>query len=301
MDWTALNFDWNRARAFLVSAEEGSFSGAARALRSTQPTVSRQVAALEAELDVTLFERVGGGLEVTQAGLDLLEHARAMGDAAIRLSLAATGQSESIEGRVCITASEAIATYLLPPILQTLRVAYPGIELDLVVSNEPRDLHRREADIAVRNFRTPQPDLIGRKLRDVTAHFYAAPSYVARMGGLDTAEDLARVELFAFDRTDTMVDGLKALGLHVQRSQFPITTANHLVQWALCKQGAGVCMMMDEVGARDPDVVRVFPELPSIRLPMWLVSHRELRTSRRIRLVYDWLAEGLSAGPQAQS
>jgi DNA-binding transcriptional LysR family regulator len=62
-----------------------------------------------------------------------------------------------------------------------------------------------------------------------------------------------------------------------------------------------VCMMMDEVGARDPDVVRVFPELPSIRLPMWLVSHRELRTSRRIRLVYDWLAEGLSAGPQAQS
>lgn len=296
MDWTALNFDWNRARAFLVSADKRSFSGAARVLGSTQPTVSRQVAALEAELGVTLFERVAGGLELTDAGVGLLEHGRAMGEAAIRLSLAATGQAESIEGTVSITASEAIAAYLLPPILQSLRLAHPGIELDLVVSNEPRDLHRREADIAVRNFRTPQADLIARKVRDITAHFYASPSYVERMGGLDTAEDLARAELFAFDRTDMMVDGLKALGLHVQRSQFPITTANHLVQWALCKQGAGVCMMMDDVGAHEPAVVRVFEDLPSVGLPIWLVSHRELRTSRRIRLVFDWLAEGLSEG-----
>ncbi len=300
MDWTALNFDWNRARAFLVSAEEGSFSGAARALGSTQPTVSRQVAALEAELDVTLFERVGTGLELTNAGLDLLEHGRAMGDAALRLSLAATGQAESIEGTVSISASEAIATYMLPPILQTLRLAHPGIQLDLVVSNAPSDLHRREADIAIRNFRTPQPDLIARKVRDVTAHFYASPSYVTRMGGLDTEEDLSRAELFAFDQSDTMVDGLKALGLHVERSQFPITTANHLVQWALCKQGAGVCIMMDDIGAHEPEVVRVFPDLPSIRLPIWMVSHRELRTSRRIRLVYDWLADGLSVVPTGQ-
>jgi DNA-binding transcriptional LysR family regulator len=297
MNWTALNFDWNRARAFLVSAEEGSFSDAARALGSTQPTVSRQVAALEAELGVTLFERVATGLELTQTGVDLLEHGRAMGEAALRLSRAATGQSESIEGTVSITASEAIAAHLLPPILHRLRQAHPGIRLDLVVSNEPRDLHRREADIAVRNFRTPQPDLIARKVRDITAHFYAAPSYVDQMGGLETEQDLARVELFAFDRTDTMVDGLKALGLTVERSQFSISTANHLVQWALCKQGAGVCMMMDDIGAAEPGVVRVFPDLPTIRLPIWLVSHRELLTSRRIRLVFDWLADGLSVGP----
>jgi DNA-binding transcriptional LysR family regulator len=297
MDWTALNFDWNRARAFLVSAEQGTFSDAARALGSTQPTVSRQVAALEAELDVTLFERVATGLELTGAGLDLLEHARAMGDAARRLSLAATGQAESIEGTVSITASEAIAAYLLPPILHRLRKAHPGIRLDLVVSNEPRDLHRREADIAVRNFRTPQPDLIARKVRDITAHFYAAPSYIEQMGGLETEQDLARTELFAFDRKDSVVDGLKALGLTVQRSQFPISTANHLVQWALCKQGAGVCIMMDDVGEMEPAVTRVFADLPSIRLPIWLVSHRELRTSRRIRLVFDWLADGLATGP----
>ena len=79
-----------------------------------------------------------------------------------------------------------------------------------------------------------------------------------------------------------------------QREQFTIVTGNHLVQWALCKQGAGVCMMMDDVGARDPDVVPVLRDLPPLQLPIWLVCHRELRTSRRMRLVLDWLAAGLA-------
>ena len=76
MDWRSLHFDWNRARAFLVTAEEGSFSAAARALASTQPTIGRQVSALEEELGVTLFERIGTGLKLTASGLELLEHVR---------------------------------------------------------------------------------------------------------------------------------------------------------------------------------------------------------------------------------
>ena len=105
MHWQSINFDWNQARAFLVTAEEGSLTAAARALDLTQPTLGRQVAALERSLGLVLFERVGRGLELTQAGLELLDHIRAMGDAANRVSLAASGQSESVEGQVCITAS----------------------------------------------------------------------------------------------------------------------------------------------------------------------------------------------------
>ncbi|MEQ8698792.1 MAG: LysR family transcriptional regulator, partial [Bauldia litoralis] len=82
MDWRSVIFDWNRARAFLVTAEEGSLSAAARALGMTQPTLGRQVDALEAELGVVLFERVGRGLTLTPSGLDLLDHVRAMGEAA---------------------------------------------------------------------------------------------------------------------------------------------------------------------------------------------------------------------------
>ena len=291
-----MNFDWNRARAFLVTAEEGSFSAAARALSSTQPTVGRQVAALEQELGVTLFERIGTRLELTVSGLDLLEHVRAMGAAANQTSLAATGRSESVEGTVCITASEAITAFLLPPILQGLRLEHPGISLELIASNEVRDLQRREADIAVRNFAPKRPDLIARKVGESKAHFYAAPGYVERIGPLNSTEDLAKAVILGFEQPKNMVDMFqKFLGLDCREEQFPIVTSNHLVQWELCKQGSGVCMMMDEVGAKEPAVVKVFPELPSIPVPLWVVCHRELRTSRRLRLVFDWLAKGLAA------
>lgn len=296
MDWRRVDFDWNRARAFLVTAEEGSFSAAARALTSTQPTVGRQVAALERELGVVLFERIGTRLELTEAGLELLEHVRAMGAAATRTSLAAAGQSDSVEGTVSITASEAIAAFLLPPVLERLRRDHPGISLELIVANEVRDLQRREADIAVRNFAPPNPDLIARKIRDSVAHFYASPEHVARAGPLTSTEDLDRVSLLGFEQPSEMVEMLrKFLGLELREDQFPIVTPNHLVQWELCKRGLGVCMMMEDVGAQDPGVVRVLPELPSIPVPIWLVCHRELRTSRRLRLVFDALAEGLAA------
>ena len=126
MDWRSVQFDWNRARAFLVTAEEGSLSAAARALKMTQPTLGRQVTALEQELGVTLFERRGRGLELTPTGLDLVEHVRAMGNAASSLSLTASGQSTSLEGRVCITATDVTAVFVLPPIIEKLRLAEPA-------------------------------------------------------------------------------------------------------------------------------------------------------------------------------
>jgi len=128
MNWDMLRFDWARARAFLATAETGSLSAAARVLKLAQPTVGRQVEALERELDVTLFERIGKRLVVTPAGLDLLEHVRAMGEAAQRVVLTASGQSQSLDGPIRITAGEAVSAYILPPVLETLRAAHPEID-----------------------------------------------------------------------------------------------------------------------------------------------------------------------------
>ena len=157
MDWRSVTFDWNRARAFLVTAEEGSLSAAARALDMTQPTLGRQVTALEQELGVALFERGARGLELTPSGLDLLEHVRAMGEAANSLSLTASGQATAVEGNICITATEVMAAFILPPIIEKLRRLEPGITVELVASNSTSDLKRREADIAIRSFRPTQP------------------------------------------------------------------------------------------------------------------------------------------------
>jgi len=293
MDWRTIDFDWNRTRAFLVTAEEGSFSAAARALGSTQPTVGRQVAALEAELGVTLFERVGPRLELTDSGLELLEHARSMAEAALRVSRSAAGQSASVEGEVVVTASEAISALLLPPVITQLRQAHPGIRIELVASNEVRDLHRREADIAIRNLRPTRPDLFGRRLRDVDAGLYAAPAWLARAGPIRTLADLSKADFLAFGHGPEMIQGLAAAGVTVTQANFPLVVPSHLVQWALCREGAGLCFMMAEVGDREPGVVRVLPEL-AIPVQTWLVCHRELRTSRRLRIVWDALSEALA-------
>jgi DNA-binding transcriptional LysR family regulator len=300
MDWRGVRFDWNHARAFLVTAEEGSFSAAGRALAIAQPTIGRQVAALEEELGVALFERVGNALELTTAGLDLMEHVRAMSEAATRVSLAATGQSLSIDGSVCITASELIAAHVLPPIIGRLRREHPGIEIEIVASNSATDLRRREADIAVRNFTSTQPDLIARKIADRDARLYAAPSYLEHIGNPTSPADLSRADFFGFDRTEIMIKGLRALGIEVGPKNFPIVTGNHLVQWELAKQGVGICIVMDEVGDAEPRVRRVLPELPPLPVPVWLATHREVHTSRRIRVVFDLLAKELGRSTAAR-
>ena len=141
-------FDWNQTRGFLATAETGSLSAAARKLGLTQPTLSRQVAALEEELGVTLFERVGKKLALTDTGLELLDHARQMGTAADAIALSATGRSQAVEGRVSVSASDGIAVHLVPPILTRIRREAPQIQVEVVASNELSDIRRREADIA---------------------------------------------------------------------------------------------------------------------------------------------------------
>ena len=135
MNWKSVNFDWNHIRAFLVTAEEGTLSAAAKSLGLTQPTLSRQVCALEAELSLMLFERVGQRLVLTNSGLELLEHAREMGNAALDFSLAAKGQAQKIEGNVIVSASELTATYMLPKIIAKLRREEPGIDIEVVVGH----------------------------------------------------------------------------------------------------------------------------------------------------------------------
>jgi DNA-binding transcriptional LysR family regulator len=294
MNWRSVKFDWNRARAFLVTAEEGSLSAAARALDMTQPTLSRQVDALEKELGLVLFERAGRGLFLTPSGLELLEHVRQMGEAASRVSLSASGQSQAIEGKIKITASEVYSAYLLPPILNKLHWAYPGIEIELVASNARIDLRRREADIAIRNFSSTDPEIIVRKLRDDNAYLYASERYLQRIEPLKTMADLSKAEFLGFSNTDALIDGLNAHGLNLTQSNFPITCDSHFVQWELVKRGAGIGAITANIGDAEPLVRRVLPDMAPIVVPMWLATHRELNTSKRVRTVFDFLAAELS-------
>ena len=173
---------------------------------------------------------------------------------------------------------------------------HPGIEIEIVASNTPQDLRIREADIAIRSFRPTETDLIARKLRDSQAYLYASPKYLARLGPRLTRASLGRAEFIGFDHTDTLFkQGLEALGLTLTAENFPIVSQSQHVQWALVREGAGIAIMIAEVGDAEPGVRRVLAELPAISIPMWLVTHRDVRTSRRVRVVVDFLAQELGA------
>ena len=246
-------------------------------------------------LGVTPFERVGKSMVLTGSGAALLEHARAMGSAAEDLRIAATGQSQAVDGVVCISASEAVAACLLPPVLHQLRLQAPGIVIDLVTTDALSDLRRREADMAIRHVRPDQPDLIGRWVRDASASFYAARAWVRQHGHPRTAQDAARHRFVGSDRAGSDLACLRQIGLPLDASHFSCCAESALSNWSLVRSGLGIGPTMDEIAAMAPEVVRVLDEVPPIRFPTWLVTHRALRTARRIRLVFDMLAETLAA------
>ena len=287
-------FDWNQLRTFWITAEAGTLSAAARRLGISQPTVSRQIAALEAALGVTLFERASKGLVLTQAGAGLLVEARTMGEAAGRLSLTAAGQSADAVGLVSISASDAIAAFLLPRILRQVRAQAPGIQVEVVSSNARSDLLRREADIAIRHVRPEEPELIGRLVREATACFYASADWVARHGHPRTAAEAAGADLIGYDREGRYIEQLAAIGLPRSPDHFPLLSTNSVVGWELVRAGLGIGVMMDRIAEQTPGVIRVLDELPPVRFPIWLVTHRELRTAKRIRVVFDILATALA-------
>ena len=295
MNWDSIAFDWNQVRAFLATAEEGSLSAAARALGTTQPTLGRQVTSLEIALGVVLFERAGRGLMITPSGLELLDHVRDMAEAAGRVSLAATGQNQAIEGQVRISTSDVYAAYLLPPVLEELQRIAPAIEVDILATNSLSDLRRREADIAIRHVRPEEPDLISKLVRTSYAGIYASTSYLNEHGRPTKPDDLGAANFIGFESTsDRMLTGLNGLGFNLTRRNFKLCSESGIVAWEMVKRGLGIGVMMDDVAQLTPGIERILSDLPPFEVPVWLTAHRELRTSRRIRLVFDLLSRSLS-------
>lgn len=296
MDWTPLHFDWNLVRAFLATAQEGSFSAAARVLKLSQPTLGRQVAALESALNVTLFERTGKRLILTQTGEQLLEQVKVMADAATQLSLLASGQAQAVEGTVRITASDVYSAYILPPALHELRRVAPRLNVEVVASNRLRNLIRREADIAIRHVRPSQSSLIARRIRQERAYLYASDSYLSQNGCPDSLDSMQEHRFICFGNTQEAIQFLGQAGLELTPKHFPYRCLNGMVAWAMAQRGLGLAVMSQAVAQRTPGMQRLEVGLKPMEFSTWLVTHRELHTSRKIRLAFDTLAKLLQDG-----
>lgn len=294
MEWRAPAFDWNQARAFWATAETGSLSGAARALGLTQPTLGRQVSALEEDLGVVLFERIGRRLVLTPSGREVLQHMRQMGEAAHQAALTASGQATSIAGDVCVSVTDIFAQLVMPKIVQELRKRAPQVRIMVQASNTLSDLQRREADIAIRHVVPTQPELIAQKVRDGHGKLYASRSYVAAKGPFETAEDLARADFIGAGEEWEMLDAIRSFGVDVTSENICVMSDSGIGAWEMARAGLGVMPMLQELAEAWPDMQVLLPDAPIYAVPYYLTTHSELRSSRRIRLVFDLLVELLS-------
>ena len=286
-------FDWALVKSFLAVLDAGSLMGAARGLQARQPTLSRHIAELEAQLGAPLFERTGRGVVPTAAALAIADAARQMQDGAEQLGRTLGRRRDASSGSVRISTSEVAAVWLLPQVLAALRVAEPGIQVELVASNALTNLLRREADIAVRMVRPAQATLVAKKLGDIAIVAAAHESYLARAGTPREPADLLQHSLIGYDTDELIIRGFAALGVTLTRAQFVLRTDDQVAYGRLVAAGAGIGFVAAYNLAHWPGVRPLLPQLQIAPLPCWLAVHREIRGNRVVRRVFDFLAAAI--------
>ena len=289
-------FDWALVRSFIAVLDAGSLMGAARKIGALQPTLSRHISELEAQLGAPLFERTGRGVTPTAMALAIADAARQMEAGADNLARTLAGQRNATSGTVRISTSHVAATWLLPPILARLADEEPAIQIELVASNQISNLLRREADIAVRMLRPTQSSLVARKLGDLPIVAAAHRAYLAREGTPRKPEELLHHRLIGYDRDETILRGFAAMGFPLTREQFALRTDDHVAYGQLVASGAGIGFVARYNLLHWDDVEALLPMLKIPPLPCWLAVHREIRSNKVVRRVYDFLAEAI---PQA--
>ncbi len=292
--------DWNLIRGFVAVVEQGSLTRAAQQLGLSQPTLSRQIAELENAVGAALFERVARGLKLTTAGDALVEPARHMMTAARALGMATASQDQTLSGTIRITASEMVSAFALPSILAQMAVTYPDIQIEVVASNQISNLLEREADIAIRMVRPSQSALITRHIGDWPMGMYAHKSYLERIASkvpvsaTNKIQELNRHRWIGYDQSDQLIAGFRAAGIAIDRNFFAFRSDNHLVNWQALLSGVGIGICMHWLAKKHPELIPVMSEQALPNLPVWLTTHRELKSSKKIRCVFDNLATALA-------
>ncbi len=278
--------NWDDLRFVLEVARSGSLVAASKALRVSHTTVARRLQALEQAQGAPLFERRGNAYQPTELARGLVELASEMDEriAALERRLQAHKSAPRVEGEVHITTVAAMADRLGPQLV-AFRERYPEVRLRLSVSNDMVNLARGEADVAIRITREPPERLVGRKLTDVRfAVFGAAHALPEPVGDLHA---LPWVCLDA-SRADTPQGQWEAE--HVDDARVVLRTNSRGLFLDAVKRGLGIGVL--PVGLGRDDTLRALSEtLEELSLPVWILTHADLRKTPRIRAVMDFFGD----------
>lgn len=285
---------WELYRSLLGVLREGSLSGAARALGIAQPTVGRHITALEETLGLVLFTRTQAGLLPTEAALALQVHAEEMETSAAALERTAASRGKGVMGVVRVTASEIVGVEVLPPIIADLSASYPGLKIELVLSNRTQDLLQREADIAVRMVQPAQDQLIARHIGHIEVGLHATADYLKKRGTPTSVAQLTEHTLIGFDQPTPFIREVGKRMRGLDRESFSLRSDSDAAQLALLRAGAGIGFCQVPIGkANKPPLVRVLPEDYVFQLDTWVTMHEGLRNSPSCKATFDALVAGM--------
>lgn len=286
--------NWDDTRIFLALCREQTLRGAARALGVDQATVGRRLASLEHALGATLFLRTSRGYSLTAAGEVAMAAALNMEASAAELQRQILGMDDRMSGVVRVTTTDSFAIDFVIPAIARLHRAQPGIEVQLQASTQMLNLSKREADIAVRTLKPENPDLIVRRVARWSSAIFASADYVQARGVPEPGTAFAGHDLVLYQ---PYLDS----GKEVTLGSEPIThgriamtcTSGLLVRRALVN-GLGIGEVPLPFGAAD-GLVRLWPARACPPYDIWLVTHKDVRHTARVRAVIDAIAETFAA------
>jgi DNA-binding transcriptional LysR family regulator len=285
---------WDELRSFRAVLRDGSLSAAARRLGVAQPTLGRHIESLEQALGIALFTRSARGLTPTDAALHLAQHVEDMAAASAALAREAAGQAAPDQGVVRVTASEVIGCEVLPPLLASFRFANPGVVIELALTNRNEDLSRRDADIAIRMIRPTQNALVAQRIGETKIGLFAHRAYLDAFGTPATFDDLQAHWLIGYDQDDRSFRAAGAPASRISRQSFGFRCDNDLAQLAALRAGVGIGGCQENIAKRDPNLVRLLADSLTFSLEVWLATHEDVRSTPRIRRLFDHLADGLT-------
>ena len=284
------HLSWELIHVFTAVAKLGSLSKAAKALNTSQPTLSRQIALLENKLGITLFERSTQGLKITELGSKLIESSNLMLQASEQFLRSASGSTLSLAGNIRISANEIIGLYYLPEAITAFNQLYPEIQVEVDISNQTTSLHKRDADIALRMFRPKQPDLIAKRLPDIQLNIVASKEYLSKHGHPKSVREINQHNLIGFDREPQFLKSIQQLGLPLTETNFHFKTDFLPLQVELARKGAGITITHKHLIKQWSELEVLMSDIAIPNLEFWLVCHADVQHNRRIRVLMDFLS-----------
>jgi DNA-binding transcriptional LysR family regulator len=279
--------DWDKLKTFHFAADAGSLTAAAEKLGVSQSAVSRQIAALEAQIGVPLFQRHARGLILTAQGEALKALTDDMASASARADSAIADARDRVMGDLRVTAPVAFGTTWLAPRLGAFADLYPELRTHLVLDDREYDLLKLEAECALRLWPAGQAELIQRKLFNVNVHLYASDTYLEKHGAPQTTADLDHHRIVAYRNPEAVQLASLDWAIHVGREDREARPAalemnNILAVTRAVDSGFGIGALPDYITRGRPNIVRVLPAQEGPKFEAFFVYPSDLKRSRRI-------------------